>query len=152
MTCRNLSVKICTDQSNKVKTSYKRFHVAFCDNSFYCKISSDKLQRRSDKLIHVRSITLGPVSPPSPPYTPYRTSSMLFYFTGTTITLGPISPPSPLYIPYRTGSMLFFFTGTTITLGPVSPPSPLYTPYRTSSMLFYFTGTTITRGPSLHTL
>ena len=31
-------------------------HVAFCDNSFYCKISSDKLERRSDKLIHVRSI------------------------------------------------------------------------------------------------
>ena len=31
-------------------------HVAFCDNSFYCKISSDKLERRSGKLIHVRSI------------------------------------------------------------------------------------------------
>ena len=33
-------------------------HVAFCDNSFYCKISSDKLERRSDKLIHVRSIAI----------------------------------------------------------------------------------------------
>ena len=32
--------------------------VAFCDNSFYCKISSDKLERRSDKLIHVRSIAI----------------------------------------------------------------------------------------------
>ena len=53
----NLSVKICTDQSNKVKTSDKQMHVAFCDNSFYCKISSDKLERRSDKLIHVRSIS-----------------------------------------------------------------------------------------------
>ena len=31
-------------------------HVGFCDNSFYCKISSDRLERRSDKLIHVRSI------------------------------------------------------------------------------------------------
>ena len=56
LTCRNLSVKICIDQSNKVKTSDKQMHVAFCDNSFYCKISSDKLKRRSDKLIHVRSV------------------------------------------------------------------------------------------------
>ena len=56
LTCRNLSVKICTDQSNKVKTSDKQMHVAFCDNSFNFKISSDKLERRSDELIHVRSI------------------------------------------------------------------------------------------------
>ena len=56
LTCRYLSVKICTDQSNKVKTSDKQMHMAFCDNSFYCKISSDKLERQSDKLIHVRSI------------------------------------------------------------------------------------------------
>ena len=37
-------------------------HIAFCDNSFYCKISSDKLERRSDKLIHVRSIDMTVVS------------------------------------------------------------------------------------------
>ena len=56
--CRNLSVKICIGQSNKVKTSDKQTHVRFCDNSFYCKISSDKLERRSDTLIRVRSIDL----------------------------------------------------------------------------------------------
>ena len=31
-------------------------HVAFCDNNGYCQISSDKLERRSNKLIRVRSI------------------------------------------------------------------------------------------------
>ena len=56
MSCRNLSVKICIDQSNKVKTSDKQMHVAFCDNNGYCQISSDKLERRSDNLIRVRSI------------------------------------------------------------------------------------------------
>ena len=32
----------------------KQMHVRFCDNSFYCKISSDKLERWSDKLNGVR--------------------------------------------------------------------------------------------------
>ena len=30
--------------------------VHFCDSSFFCKILSDKLERRSDRLIHVSSI------------------------------------------------------------------------------------------------
>ena len=55
-TCRNLSVKICIGKSNKVKTSDKQMHVRYCDNSFYCKISSDKLERWSDKLIGVKSV------------------------------------------------------------------------------------------------
>ena len=54
--CRNLSVKICIGQSNKVKTSDKQMYISFCDNSFYCKISSDKLERRSDKLIRDRCL------------------------------------------------------------------------------------------------
>ena len=48
--------QIYIDQSNKVKTSDKQMHVAFCDNNGYCQISSDKLERRSNKLIRVRSI------------------------------------------------------------------------------------------------
>ena len=54
--CRSLSVKICIGQSNKTKTSDKQMHVRFFDDSFYSKISSDKHERRSDRLIRVRSV------------------------------------------------------------------------------------------------
>ena len=33
-------------------------YVRFCDSSFYRKISSDKLERRSDKLIRVMSVVV----------------------------------------------------------------------------------------------
>ena len=60
MTCRNLSVKICTDESNKVKTSDKQMHVHFCDNSFVCQMYSDKFERWSNKFTRVKSIVHHP--------------------------------------------------------------------------------------------
>ena len=32
-------------------------NVRFCDNSFFCKMHSDEFERRSDKLIRIRSIS-----------------------------------------------------------------------------------------------